>query len=67
MDDQPAEEAAADTAADTAAETKRRFREALERKKDAAHGRPVQVDRGSAIHGVQGRATGKREFRRKSG
>jgi len=48
-------------------ESKRKFREALERKKQNAQSRPAHLDGESAIHGVQGRAAGKREFRRKSG
>jgi hypothetical protein len=48
-------------------ETKRKFREALERKKQNAQNRPGQLDGGSAIHGTHGPASGKREFRRKSG
>ena len=58
-----------DTAAATAAseETKRKFREALERKKQNARNRPGQLDGESAIHGTHGAAGNKREFRRKSG
>lgn len=48
-------------------ETKRKFREALERKKQQAHDRPAHVDGGGAVHEAHGRAERKREFRRKSG
>ena len=48
-------------------ETKRKFREALERKKQNAQNRPGQLDGESAIHGTHGAAGNKREFRRKSG
>lgn len=50
-------------------EVKRKFREALERKRGSRHGAgaagngPDQ----SKIHGAHGRAGGPREFRRKSG
>lgn len=48
-------------------ETKRKFREALERKKQNAQNRPAQLDGDSAIHGTHRAAGAKREFRRKSG
>ena len=48
-------------------ETKRKFREALERKKQNAQNRPGHLDGDSAVHGTHGVAGGKREFRRKSG
>lgn len=48
-------------------ETKRKFREALERKKQNAQSRPGHLDGGSAVHSTHGKAGGKREFRRKSG
>ena len=48
-------------------ESKRKFREALERKKQNAQNRPAHLDGESAIHGTHGAAGGKREFRRKSG
>ncbi len=48
-------------------ETKRKFREALERKKQQSHDRPAHLDAESSVHEAQGRAGGKREFRRKSG
>jgi hypothetical protein len=49
-------------------ETKRKFREALERKKQNAQNRPGgRLEGDSAVHGVHGAAGGKREFRRKSG
>lgn len=51
-----------------AEETKRKFREALERKKQGAQNRPGHLDGDSAVHGSQGKAGGKRDFtRRKSG
>ena len=53
-------------AQDQADETKKKFREALKRKKqqgDAGVSRPGSE---SAIHGVHGKAGGKRQFRRKS-
>ncbi len=52
---------------DAAEETKRKFREALERKKQNQRSRPGQLDGDSAVHGVHGKADQKREFRRKSG
>jgi len=48
-------------------ETKRKFREALERKKQQSQNRPAHLDGESAVHEAQGKAGGKREFRRKSG
>ncbi len=48
-------------------ETKRKFREALERKKQQAQDRPAHLDGESSVHEAQGKAGGKREFRRKSG
>lgn len=50
-------------------DVKRRFREALERKRGAAQaGGAGGVGKGaSKIHGAHGRAGGPREFRRKSG
>lgn len=49
-------------------ETKRKFREALERKKQNEQSRPGgHVDSESAVHGAHAKAGGKREFRRKSG
>lgn len=48
-------------------ETKRKFREALERKKQGGQAHPGGVDGESAIHGRHEKAGGKREFRRKSG
>jgi membrane-associated protein len=47
-------------------ETKRKFREALERKKNGGQQREGHMDGGSAVNGVQQRAGAKREFRRKS-
>ena len=49
-------------------DAKRKFREALERKKQNEQSRPGgQQDAGSAVHGTHAKAGGKREFRRKSG
>jgi hypothetical protein len=48
-------------------DSKRKFREALERKKQNAQNRPGHLDGDSSIHGTHGAAGGKREFRRKSG
>jgi len=47
-------------------ETKRKFREALERKKQAGVSREGVRDANSGVRS-QARASGKREFRRKSG
>lgn len=60
MDDTPAETSPSE-------ESKRKFREALERKKQNTQNRPGHLDGDSAIHGTHGVAGGKREFRRKSG
>ncbi|WP_157981535.1 DUF5302 domain-containing protein [Protaetiibacter intestinalis] len=48
-------------------DTKRKFREALERKKQQQHDRPAHLDGEGNAHGAQSKAGGKREFRRKSG
>jgi hypothetical protein len=65
MSDKPDEKAADTSASD---ETKRKFREALERKKQNSQNRPGgNLEGDSAIHGTHGAAGGKREFRRKSG
>lgn len=48
-------------------EAKRKFREALERKKQNAQNRPGHLAGDSSIHGTHAAAGGKREFRRKSG
>ena len=57
-----------DKAAETASdETKRKFREALERKKQGTQSRADHLQGGSSVNGVQQRADHKREFRRKSG
>ena len=48
-------------------EMKRKFREALDRKKQNEHDRPAHLDGESAVHDAHGPAGGKREFRRKSG
>ena len=48
-------------------EAKRKFWEALERKKQGQQNRPGHLDAGSAVNTARGKAGGKREFRRKSG
>jgi hypothetical protein len=48
-------------------DVKAKFREALERKKRDEQSRPAHLDGSSTIHGAQGKAGGKRVFRRKSG
>jgi membrane protein DedA with SNARE-associated domain len=48
-------------------ETKRKFREALDRKKQQQHDRPAHLEGESAVHEAHNKAGGKREFRRKSG
>jgi hypothetical protein len=50
-------------------EMKRRFREALERKRQEQHDHnaAAQGRNGSKIHGTHGQAGGKRQFRRKAG
>lgn len=49
-------------------ETKRKFREALERKKQQSQGKGTDhLDGESAIHAAHGPASHQREFRRKSG
>ena len=53
-------------ARDTADETKRKFREALERKKLQGDNRVAAPGTESSIHGVHGKAGAKRQFRRKS-
>lgn len=58
-------EKAPDPSADV--DLKRKFREALERKKEHEQARPGHLDAGSTVHGTHGKAGGKREFRRKSG
>jgi hypothetical protein len=63
---------AAETAAEAAPpkpdldETKRKFREALERKR-GDHASAQGVDHTGKVHGSHGPATGRRSFRRKSG
>ena len=47
-------------------ETKRKFREALDRKKSTGDNRVATPGSESAIHGVHGKAGNKRQFRRKS-
>ncbi|QEO09842.1 DUF5302 family protein [Protaetiibacter larvae] len=48
-------------------DTKRKFREALERKKQQAQDRPGHLDGDGSVHESHGRAEQRREFRRKSG
>jgi hypothetical protein len=68
----PAPEAAEDEAALGEAakpdldETKRKFREALERKR-GAHASAEGADHTGKVHGSHGPATSRRSFRRKSG
>lgn len=47
-------------------ETRRKFREALDRKKQQGDNRIAAPGSESSIHGVHGKAGGKRQFRRKS-
>ena len=47
-------------------ETKKKFREALERKKQQGDNRIAAPGSESTIHGVHGKAGAKRQFRRKS-
>jgi hypothetical protein len=47
-------------------DTKKKFREALERKKQQGDNRVAAPGSESTIHGVHGKAGGKRQFRRKS-
>ena len=69
MSEKPDEKAAPTDSAQTSPseESKRKFREALERKKQNVQNRPGQLDGDSGIHGTHGAAGNKREFRRKSG
>jgi len=60
MDDEAASTAASD-------ETKRKFREALERKKQGSNAPKDGPDTGSSIGGPRPKVDHKREFRRKSG
>lgn len=60
MDDEAA-------SAEAAEETKRKFREALERKKQGGAGRKDAPGSSSTIGGARPKADHKREFRRKSG
>ncbi|MCD0449498.1 DUF5302 domain-containing protein [Actinocorallia sp. API 0066] len=59
------EEAAVEETPEEAA--KRKFREALERKRSASHGSAGGGRGGSKIHGTHSQAGGKRTFRRKAG
>ena len=64
-----AEASDADSGADSEDEMKRRFREALDRKRQeqSDHNAAAQGRNGSKIHGTHGQAGGKRQFRRKAG
>lgn len=69
-DTDPAEPVAEEPETDSDDDQKRRFREALERKREQAAGRSERGHGpGSAqtIHEAHGKAGGKRTFRRKSG
>ena len=56
-----------DSKPDAAAEeTKRKFREALDRKKQQGDDRVAAPGTEPTIHGVHGKAGAKRQFRRKS-
>lgn len=57
----------ADSDPDPADETKRRFREALERKKAKSAGGATHRDGGTKQSHAHGPVAGRREFRRKSG
>jgi len=59
----PAEEASAQADLD---EMKRKFREALERKR-GTHGSAQSADHTGKVHGSHGPAASRRSFRRKSG
>lgn len=48
-------------------EVKRKFREALERKKHGQRTSKTALSEGSPVHDVHGPAAQKRQFRRKSG
>ena len=67
----PREEAPREEAGEAAAkpdldETKRKFREALERKR-SGHASAEGVDHTGKVHGAHGPAASRRSFRRKSG
>lgn len=68
QDEQITSEAAEEAVEETPEEAaKRRFREALERKRGAQHGAAGAGRGGSKIHGTQNQGGGKRTFRRKAG
>jgi hypothetical protein len=48
-------------------DVKRKFREALDRKKSASHGGSSHADGDSSIHGAHGKSGGEKSFRRKAG
>ncbi|RLP76563.1 hypothetical protein D9V32_06875 [Mycetocola tolaasinivorans] len=56
-----------DAATASAEETKRKFREALERKKQRAQGGEDHLDSTGSVRQAQGKAPSQRQFRRKSG
>ena len=62
----PAAEEAEGTAKQDLDETKRKFREALERKR-ATHASAEGADHTGKVHGAHGPAASRRSFRRKSG
>lgn len=64
----PAEESQAEPAVDPDEDpVKRKFREALERKRGGAQNAGAAAGDRSKIHGAHGPAAGRRSFRRKSG
>jgi hypothetical protein len=62
----PREEAAQEAAKPDLDETKRKFREALERKR-SSHATTEGADHTGKVHGSHGPAASRRSFRRKSG
>ena len=48
-------------------DVKRKFREALDKKKNAQQAGQSHLDGQSAVHGAHGNADNRQEFRRKSG
>ncbi|MFI0737626.1 DUF5302 domain-containing protein [Streptomyces sp. NPDC021100] len=70
MPESPAgEQGGADTGGAAEDDVKRRFREALDRKrgKTAEGAAGARAQDGSKVHGTHGKAGGQRSFRRKSG
>ena len=62
----PREDASEEAAQPDVEETKRKFREALDRKR-RAHATAEGADHTGKVHGVHGPAASRRSFRRKSG